>query len=217
MMGPACELASDSSGFVTNWASGSFASCPAWYRKLMFQRKVPSSSSQSTDFLKAVEEAILYDFGCNGACDVVGHKPNHDSTASRHFDKARLDTTKFVLFCPSYVDLGNSSLIVFLDYASRSNIVGYVRRSGINQTVEIGFKLLLICSVLAAGPWWFPGYAVYNLQWRANGVRLLVVEFVEPQEVQMQIEAPPPADHKKGLYWSLFVNANRLVVGDYGW
>ncbi|KAK1383307.1 Annexin [Heracleum sosnowskyi] len=44
MMGPACELASDSSGFVTNWASGSFASCPAWYRKLMFQRKVPLSS-----------------------------------------------------------------------------------------------------------------------------------------------------------------------------
>ncbi|KAK1385809.1 hypothetical protein POM88_023544 [Heracleum sosnowskyi] len=44
MMGPDCELASDSSGFVTNWASGSFASCPAWYRKLMFQRKVPLSS-----------------------------------------------------------------------------------------------------------------------------------------------------------------------------
>ncbi|KAK1374001.1 Histone-lysine N-methyltransferase ATX3 [Heracleum sosnowskyi] len=83
-----------------------------------FQRKVPSSSSQSTDFLKAVEEAILYDFGCNGACDVVGHKPNHDSTASRHFDKARLDTTKFVLFCPSYVDIGNSSLIVFLECQS---------------------------------------------------------------------------------------------------
>ncbi|KAK1392939.1 hypothetical protein POM88_011995 [Heracleum sosnowskyi] len=200
MMGPACELASDSSGFVTNWASGSFDSCPAW-----FQRKVPLSSSESTDFLKAVEEAILYDFGCNGACDVVGHKPNHDSTASRHFDKARLDTTKFVLFCPSYVDIGNSSLIVFLDYASRSNIVGYVRRSGINQTVEIGWSVVVSL------------YAVYNLQWRANGGRLLVVEFVEPQEVQMQIEAPPPADHKKGLYWSLFVNAKRLVVGDYGW
>ncbi|WOG93710.1 hypothetical protein DCAR_0312997 [Daucus carota subsp. sativus] len=34
--------------------------------------------------------------------------------------------------------------------------------------------------------------AVYNLQWPANGGRLLVAEFVEPQEVQMRIEAPPP-------------------------
>ncbi|WOG81820.1 hypothetical protein DCAR_0100971 [Daucus carota subsp. sativus] len=32
--------------------------------------------------------------------------------------------------------------------------------------------------------------AVYNLQWPANGGRLLVAEFVEPQEVQMRIEAP---------------------------
>lgn len=35
--------------------------------------------------------------------------------------------------------------------------------------------------------------AVYNLQWPANGGRLLVAEFVEPQEVQMRIEAPPSA------------------------
>lgn len=64
-----------------------------------FQCKIPPSSSQSPDFLKAVEEAILYCFGYNGASEVdTGHKHNHDSTASRHFDKSRLDTTKIFLF-----------------------------------------------------------------------------------------------------------------------
>ncbi|KAK1403743.1 Apoptotic chromatin condensation inducer in the nucleus [Heracleum sosnowskyi] len=40
--------------------------------------------------------------------------------------------------------------------------------------------------------------AVYNLQWPANGGRLLVAEFVEPQEVQMRIEAPPAAPVNTG-------------------
>ncbi|XAR62296.1 hypothetical protein NMG60_11017009 [Bertholletia excelsa] len=33
--------------------------------------------------------------------------------------------------------------------------------------------------------------AVYNLQWPPNGGRLLVAEFVDPQEVKMRVEAPP--------------------------
>lgn len=33
--------------------------------------------------------------------------------------------------------------------------------------------------------------AVYNLQWPPNGGRLLVAEFVDPQEVKMKLEAPP--------------------------
>ncbi|KAJ0987380.1 hypothetical protein J5N97_005736 [Dioscorea zingiberensis] len=33
--------------------------------------------------------------------------------------------------------------------------------------------------------------AVYNLQWPPNGGRLLVAEFVDPQEVKARIEAPP--------------------------
>lgn len=33
--------------------------------------------------------------------------------------------------------------------------------------------------------------AVYNLQWPPNGGRLLLAEFVEPEEVQMKVEAPP--------------------------
>lgn len=33
--------------------------------------------------------------------------------------------------------------------------------------------------------------AVYNLQWPSNGGRLLVAEFVDPQEVRMRVEAPP--------------------------
>ncbi|GKV12152.1 hypothetical protein SLEP1_g23338 [Rubroshorea leprosula] len=33
--------------------------------------------------------------------------------------------------------------------------------------------------------------AVYNLQWPPNGGRLLVAEFVEPQEVKTRLEAPP--------------------------
>ncbi|XP_074371423.1 uncharacterized protein LOC141712398 isoform X1 [Apium graveolens] len=40
--------------------------------------------------------------------------------------------------------------------------------------------------------------AVYNLQWPANGGRLLVAEFVEPEEVQMRIEAPPAAPVNTG-------------------
>lgn len=32
--------------------------------------------------------------------------------------------------------------------------------------------------------------AVYNLQWPANGGRLLVAEFVEPEEVKSRLEAP---------------------------
>ncbi|GAU19742.1 hypothetical protein TSUD_78680 [Trifolium subterraneum] len=33
--------------------------------------------------------------------------------------------------------------------------------------------------------------AVYNLQWPPNGGRLLVAEYVDPQEVQMKLGAPP--------------------------
>ncbi|GAB4847334.1 hypothetical protein Ancab_026390 [Ancistrocladus abbreviatus] len=33
--------------------------------------------------------------------------------------------------------------------------------------------------------------AVYNLQWPPNGGRLLVAEFIEPEEVKMHVEAPP--------------------------
>uniref|UniRef100_A0A5B6Z9E1 Putative apoptotic chromatin condensation inducer in the nucleus-like isoform X1 n=1 Tax=Davidia involucrata TaxID=16924 RepID=A0A5B6Z9E1_DAVIN len=33
--------------------------------------------------------------------------------------------------------------------------------------------------------------ALYNLQWPPNGGRLLVAEFVDPQEVKMRLEAPP--------------------------
>ncbi|CAK9174255.1 unnamed protein product [Ilex paraguariensis] len=33
--------------------------------------------------------------------------------------------------------------------------------------------------------------AVYNLQWPPNGGRLLVAEFVDPQEVKLRLEAPP--------------------------
>ncbi|KAJ8769569.1 hypothetical protein K2173_005172 [Erythroxylum novogranatense] len=33
--------------------------------------------------------------------------------------------------------------------------------------------------------------AVYNLQWPPNGGRLLVADFVDPQEVKMRVEAPP--------------------------
>ncbi|KAF9678830.1 hypothetical protein SADUNF_Sadunf07G0076900 [Salix dunnii] len=33
--------------------------------------------------------------------------------------------------------------------------------------------------------------AVYNLQWPPNGGRLLVAEFVDPQEVKMRVDAPP--------------------------
>ncbi|OMO56002.1 hypothetical protein CCACVL1_26833 [Corchorus capsularis] len=33
--------------------------------------------------------------------------------------------------------------------------------------------------------------AVYNLQWPPNGGRLLVADFVDPQEVKMRLEAPP--------------------------
>lgn len=33
--------------------------------------------------------------------------------------------------------------------------------------------------------------ALYNLQWPTNGGRLLVAEFVDPQEVKMRLEAPP--------------------------
>ncbi|KAK6924129.1 Acin1, RNSP1-SAP18 binding (RSB) motif [Dillenia turbinata] len=35
--------------------------------------------------------------------------------------------------------------------------------------------------------------AVYNLQWPPNGGRLLVAEFVDPQEVKMKVECPPQA------------------------
>ncbi|CAA0831850.1 SAP domain-containing protein [Striga hermonthica] len=35
--------------------------------------------------------------------------------------------------------------------------------------------------------------AVYNLQWPPNGGRLLVAEFVEPQEVKTRVDAPPPS------------------------
>ncbi|GAB2278625.1 hypothetical protein Dimus_013303 [Dionaea muscipula] len=34
--------------------------------------------------------------------------------------------------------------------------------------------------------------AVYNLQWPPNGGRLLVAEFVEPEEVKLHLEAPAP-------------------------
>lgn len=33
--------------------------------------------------------------------------------------------------------------------------------------------------------------AVYNLQWPPNGGRLLVAEFVDPQDVKLRLEAPP--------------------------
>lgn len=33
--------------------------------------------------------------------------------------------------------------------------------------------------------------AVYNLQWPPNGGKLLVAEFVDPQEVKQHVEAPP--------------------------
>jgi len=33
--------------------------------------------------------------------------------------------------------------------------------------------------------------AVYNLQWPPNGGRLLVAEFVDPQEVKLRVDAPP--------------------------
>lgn len=32
---------------------------------------------------------------------------------------------------------------------------------------------------------------MYNLQWPPNGGRLLVAEFIDPQEVEMKLEAPP--------------------------
>ena len=32
---------------------------------------------------------------------------------------------------------------------------------------------------------------VYNLQWPPNGGRLLVAEFVDPQEVKIRVDAPP--------------------------
>ncbi|KAM7529242.1 hypothetical protein LguiB_032652 [Lonicera macranthoides] len=35
--------------------------------------------------------------------------------------------------------------------------------------------------------------AVYNLQWPPNGGRLLVAEFVDPQEVKTRVEGPPPS------------------------
>ncbi|KAJ9561633.1 hypothetical protein OSB04_006793 [Centaurea solstitialis] len=35
--------------------------------------------------------------------------------------------------------------------------------------------------------------AVYNLQWPANGGRLLVAEFVDPSDVKTRTEAPPPS------------------------
>lgn len=33
--------------------------------------------------------------------------------------------------------------------------------------------------------------AVYNLQWPPNGGRLLVAEYVDPEEVKMKLEPPP--------------------------
>ena len=33
--------------------------------------------------------------------------------------------------------------------------------------------------------------ALYNLQWPPNGGRLLVAEFVDPQEVKLKLEPPP--------------------------
>ncbi|KAI5385623.1 actin cytoskeleton-regulatory complex protein PAN1 [Lathyrus oleraceus] len=36
--------------------------------------------------------------------------------------------------------------------------------------------------------------AVYNLQWPPNVGRLLVAEFVEPEDVKMKLEPPPPVD-----------------------
>ncbi|KAL2498774.1 Uncharacterized protein Adt_24324 [Abeliophyllum distichum] len=35
--------------------------------------------------------------------------------------------------------------------------------------------------------------AVYNLQWPPNGGRMLVAEFVDPQEVKTRVEVPPPS------------------------
>lgn len=32
---------------------------------------------------------------------------------------------------------------------------------------------------------------MYNLQWPTNGGRLLIAEFVDPEEVKMKLEAPP--------------------------
>ncbi|XP_022894747.1 uncharacterized protein LOC111409077 isoform X1 [Olea europaea var. sylvestris] len=40
--------------------------------------------------------------------------------------------------------------------------------------------------------------AVYNLQWPPNGGRLLVAEFVDPQEVKTRVEAPPPSPATPG-------------------
>ncbi|XP_057428726.1 uncharacterized protein LOC130722115 [Lotus japonicus] len=34
--------------------------------------------------------------------------------------------------------------------------------------------------------------AVYNLQWPPNGGRLLIAEYVDPEDVKMKLEAPPP-------------------------
>lgn len=75
-----------------------------------FQRHCSLFGSKTPAFFEAVEEAILYGYGYNGAGVMnedhfdTGHKHTHDSTASSHvlefdFDKASLDATKFVLFC----------------------------------------------------------------------------------------------------------------------
>ncbi|XVE86721.1 hypothetical protein DITRI_Ditri18aG0056500 [Diplodiscus trichospermus] len=41
--------------------------------------------------------------------------------------------------------------------------------------------------------------AVYNLQWPANGGRLLVADFVDPQEVKIRLEAPPQTPTTPGI------------------
>lgn len=33
---------------------------------------------------------------------------------------------------------------------------------------------------------------MYNLQWPPNGGRLLIAEYVDPEDVKMKLEAPPP-------------------------
>ncbi|KAK6258929.1 hypothetical protein SCA6_013403 [Theobroma cacao] len=45
--------------------------------------------------------------------------------------------------------------------------------------------------------------AIYNLQWPPNGGRLLVADFVDPQEVKMRLEAPPQTPTTPGTSGSI--------------
>ncbi|XP_059631440.1 uncharacterized protein LOC132274227 isoform X2 [Cornus florida] len=54
--------------------------------------------------------------------------------------------------------------------------------------------------------------ALYNLQWPPNGGRLLVAEFVDPQEVKLRAEAPPNSTATKPVSTSPTVSATRAPI-----